>query len=104
MIRRVLVLLASVVLCFIDASFASAMDWGPSSLRLSEGMTEQQAIAALGYQPSRAEVTTCGRDTTSGEWDCRVLTFGNRRNNLVVYERREDESWIVNSWRVFPDL
>jgi hypothetical protein len=96
-------LLTCGALCLFGASPANAMDWGPSSLRLSEGMTERQAVAAIGYLPSRAEVTTCGGDTVSGEWNCRILTFGNGQSNLIVFERRDDEIWIVNSWKVHPE-
>jgi hypothetical protein len=77
---------------------------GAFSLRLSEGMTEQQAITAVGYQPNRAEQQTCGRASTTGEWDCRILTYGDRHSNLVIMERRSDESWVVNNWNVYPEF
>jgi hypothetical protein len=62
-------------------------------------MTEEQAIKAVGSWPDKVELKTCGSDTTSGEWNCRILTFGDRSNNLTVFERLENE-WIVNSWTV----
>jgi hypothetical protein len=101
MIWRIGALLAGATLCLVGApSLASAEDWGPYSLRLSEGMTEQQAINTVGYLPNRAEQDTCGGNTTSGEWSCRILTFGDRRNNLTIWERREGEVWLVNNWNV----
>jgi hypothetical protein len=105
MIRRVSAILAGAMLCFVGVpTLASEIDWGRVSLQLSEGMTEQQLITAVGYSPNRAELRTCGGDTASGEWDCRILTFGNRHSNLTVFERREDLSWLINSWRVHPDV
>jgi hypothetical protein len=81
---------------------ASRFDWGPYSLRLAEDMTEQAAISAIGYQPNKVERKTCGADTSGGEWECRILTFGNNRSSLTVFERRSDELWVVNSWMVDP--
>jgi hypothetical protein len=81
---------------------AATWDWGPSSLRLSEGMTERETISVIGYLPSKAELSTCGGDTKSGEWDCRILTFGTDANGLIVYEARSDGGWLVNNWTVYP--
>ena len=105
MIRR-LFHLASVALCIVTApSFASEMDWGPSSLRLTQDMTEQQAVDAVGYRPNKAELTTCGTEASSGPWTCRILTFGNRRKNLTVFQRDAGDDtigrlWVVNHWVV----
>jgi hypothetical protein len=68
-------------------------------------MTEQSAINAVGYQPSKAEQQTCGTEAKSGPWTCRILTFGNSYNNLTVFERDEGDStighlWVVNHWLV----
>jgi hypothetical protein len=105
MTRRTIAFFACIVLCWISApSLAAATDWGPFSLRLSEGMTEQQAINAVGYQPNRAEVEICGANSKKGPWDCRVLTYGDRHNNLTILEQRSGDSWVVNGWRVFPEF
>jgi hypothetical protein len=103
MARRTIAFFACMTLCWISVpSPAAATDWGPFSLRLSEGMTEQDAIAAIGYQPNMVESETCGTNSKRGAWDCRVLTYGNRQNNLTILERRSGGSWVVNSWSMFP--
>lgn len=105
MTRRTIAFFACTILCLIGfPSYAAAMDWGPFSLRLSEGMTEEQAINAVGYQPNMAELRTCGTASAKGAWQCRVLTFGNQHSNLTILERRSDEAWLVNSWTVFPQF
>jgi hypothetical protein len=107
MTRRTIAVFACVILSWISApAFArpARTDWGPFSLRLSEGMTEQQAIKAIGYGPNRAELSTCGADTADGEWNCRIITFGDQYSNLTIYERSSDEGWIVTSWRVHPEF
>jgi len=103
--RLVVIILAGAILCLVGSpSFArpkKAMDWGPSSHRLSEGMTEQQAIGAIGFSPNKDEQTTCGTQAASGPWTCRILTFGDSYNNLTVFERDDgDQSWVVNHWVV----
>jgi hypothetical protein len=107
--RIVATLLSAAMLCSsIGASSATSrrgMDWGPSSLRLSEGMTEQEAITAVGYPPNKAEQQTCGTEAASGPWTCRILTFGNSYSNLTVVERDEGDAtighfWVVNHWVV----
>ena len=89
-------------MCASPVEAASDIDWGRFSLRLSEDMTEQQAISAVGYKPNKAELTTCGAESRDGPWQCRILTFGNNYSSLVVYERRSGELWVVNNWIVLP--
>jgi hypothetical protein len=84
------------------AATRERFNWGPFSLRLSDGMAEPEAINAIGYQPNKAERTTCGTESSNGEWQCRILTYGNDDSNLVVFERSSDEGWVVNSWSVYP--
>ncbi len=57
---------------------------GQASLRLKAGMTEKEAIAAIGWQPDSAEVRTCGGETER-PWQCRILEFGPLGNQLRVY-------------------
>jgi hypothetical protein len=47
MADRVLAFLGAATLCALSTASASAMDWGPFSLQLSDGITEQQAINAI---------------------------------------------------------
>jgi hypothetical protein len=111
MIRLIGAFLAGAMLCLIgNPTFArgsKAFDWGPSSLRLSEDMTEQQAINAVGYSPNKAELSTCGTESARGPWKCRVLTFGESYNNLTVFERDDGDDtigrlWVVNHWVLVP--
>jgi hypothetical protein len=100
--KRSAAFLACMTLCLANnATQAIAADWGPFSLLLSEGMTEKQVIETIGSPPNKAELQTCGSDTASGEWTCRIITYKDRRSSLVIFERRlDDDVWVVNSWRV----
>src|ERR1700676_1617952 len=80
----------------LEADARERFDWGPFSLRLSEGMTELDAINVIGHRPNKAELTTCGTESTDGAWECRILTYRNDNSSLVVFERRLDDGWIVN--------
>jgi len=103
--RRAIAFFTCIILSLIGiSSHAAATDWGAFSLRLSEEMTEQQVMNALGHQPNMTTVETCGTRSVRGAWQCRVLTFGDRHSNLTVLERRSNEVWIVNSWSVFPQF
>ena len=93
-------LTAGMLLVVSTADARNRMDWGPASLRLVPGMTEEEAIKAVGHWPNKAEVKTCGGDTSSGEWTCRILTFGDSYNSLRIYEQL-DGQWIVDSWSVY---
>ncbi len=78
-------------------------DWRPFSLRLQQGMSEQQAIAAIGYLPDSASVTTCGpREKPKEMWQCRLLKYGDIHSNytLTIYEAKIGDAWHVNSWIV----
>jgi hypothetical protein len=100
--RQSAAFLVCMTLCLADnATHAIAADWGRFSLLLSEGMTEKQVIEAIGSPPNMAELQTCGSDTASGEWTCRIITYKDRRSILEIFERRSDDDlWVVNSWRV----
>jgi len=91
------ILLATLVL----GACETLSDWGPASLRLQQGMTESQAIAAIGSGPNRAEVRTCG-NSTGNPWTCRVLYYGSAPHTLSVYfGQGVDGAWIVNNWNVY---
>jgi hypothetical protein len=76
-----------------------APDLGPASLRLEQGMTEPQAIAAVGAQPDRAEVRTCGTTSGNPPWTCRLLYFSSYPHTLsVFFSESVDGTWLTNSW------
>jgi hypothetical protein len=77
-------------------------DWGCLSMRVQDGMTEQEVMNAMGYRPNKVEMDTCG-SRTSHSWSCKVYTFGGSYSQIVVWFQRADEGyWIVNSWSVIP--
>ena len=76
-----------------------AFDAGQASLQLKVGMTENAAIAAIGWQPSSAEVSTCGGETGS-PWQCKTLRFGYLGNQLSVTIDMEASPPVVNDWHV----
>ena len=45
----------------MTSTAAYASEWGSRSLRLSDDMTEQQAINAVGYSLSSVDLGTCGQ-------------------------------------------
>jgi hypothetical protein len=95
-----ILLIATVVL---SACASRPSDWRPFSLRLQEGMTESQAIAAIGYAPNTTEVVTCG-GTRGAAWECRMLYFDSsgidQQHPLIVYEANHNGVWRVDSWNV----
>jgi hypothetical protein len=79
---------------------ATFFDPGAASLRLRQGMTESEAIAAVGRPPTSAEVRVCGG--SSSPWNCRILTFKafDQIHELTVFEAKSDGEWRVDSWSV----
>ena len=66
-------------------------------------MTEPQLIEAIGREPDRVEMQTCGR-ATPNPWQCKVLTFfgGAIGNNLRVNMNAiPNSNSTVNSWQVY---
>ncbi len=97
-------LLIFLIVMAIAASSACASrpsDWRSVSLRLQQGMNEDQAIAAIGHPPDSAEVVTCGVDRGSA-WQCRRLSFNSSgadaQHALIVYEANYGGVWRVDSW------
>jgi hypothetical protein len=62
-------------------------DWGLLSARLSPRMTERQVMEAIGYRPNKVELQTCGSDTPTGPWQCKLFTFGNLYSHSKVLRR-----------------
>jgi hypothetical protein len=76
----------------------SVFDPDAASLRLLQGMTEKEAVAAVGQPPTSANVTVCGGQNSP--WNCRMLNFKASDNihELVVYEAQSAGKWRVSSW------
>ncbi len=91
-------LLATVAM---SACASRPSDWRPFGLRLQQGMSESQVIAAIGYAPDRAEVVTCDAER-GGAWECRRLSFDSpgfeQHHPLIVYEANQGGVWRVDSW------
>jgi hypothetical protein len=98
--KKTAILLAATLM---TSTAAYASEWGSPSLRLSDDMTEQQAINAVGYSPSSVDLGTCGQRSAHGTWTCKKLMFGDYYDGLyVLLQRRTDGLWEVNSWGVLP--
>lgn len=99
-IFRIAAALASTIL---SACASRPSDWRPLSLHLREGMTESQAIAAIGYPPNTTEVVNCGA-SRGPAWDCRMLYFDSsavdQQHSLIVYEANHSGTWRVDSWNI----
>ena len=90
---------------FAAAPNAVAQQFNPGSLslRLNQGMTEQQVEGALGYKPNSAQLTTCGGNTPR-PWQCLIWTFGSSMQNLTVLFENVSGIWMVSSWTVWDPL
>jgi hypothetical protein len=62
-------------------------------------MTEDEALAAIGFQPDSAEIQTCGTETHTS-WTCRIIAYDGT-HHLRIFEAYVDDVWLVNSWAVF---
>jgi len=74
---------------------APTFNAGQASLRLRVGMTEQEAINAIGWQPTSAEQSTRGAGLGK-PWNCRVLTFGSNFGNVLTIHQASFRETIKN--------
>jgi len=92
-----------VALVAATASSAQQVNWGAKSALLDLGMTEQQVMKAVGYAPNKTEMETCGQQTKTGAWKCKIHTYGLQLNYLKVYfSQTGDGMWRATSWNVYP--
>lgn len=97
---RTLLILSAITVALSACGPVRPIDWRPYSLRLAQGMTERQAISAIGYQPDRAQVTTCAAGTNDA-WRCRILSFDSvNLHELTLYESDISGEWRLSSWSV----
>lgn len=76
-------------------------DWRRYSLRLQDGMTEEQAIAAIGYSPDSVNLNVCGAPSNS---QCRILSYDSTGQGLdwhplTVWESSRNGKWTIIAWR-----
>lgn len=96
------------VVALVAATASSAQqqqqpNWGAKSALLDLGMTEQEVMKKIGYAPNKVEMQTCGQQTTTGAWKCKVHTYGLTFNHLTVYfSQTDDGMWRAASWNVYP--
>jgi hypothetical protein len=102
MYRRLVGAFIACICVFGWTATGYSYDWGPFSLRLRQGMTEQEAINAIGYLPNKVEQKTCGSNSSGGAWSCRILAYSDFRGSLRVYEQHNGDLWVVNGWDVYP--
>lgn len=78
------------------------IDYKSWTLRLKENMTEQEVSTALGSQPSKVELGTCGQQLGK-PWSCKTWEYGLPLNHLTImfYRSNDDGLWRVNSWSVY---
>lgn len=62
------------------------------SKRLQQGMTEAQ-VAEM-REPDRISMETCGQNSRTGAWQCKIYHYG---SFLVAFSAARG-SWVVNSW------
>jgi hypothetical protein len=101
MIPRVVLAIFVMLPLWLSSALAQRVDMGVLTSRLNDDMTEQQVIQALGWRPNTTEQQTCGNQSSTGSWNCRVLRFigGGSGNTLtVLFARNKENVWIVNSW------
>jgi hypothetical protein len=79
----------------------SRADLGALSARLNPGMTEQQVIDAIGYAPNSVSLQTCGMDSKTGPWTCKVYMYGPgyKYSSIAVLFQLTSGQWVVVSWR-----
>lgn len=77
-------------------------DAGVASTKLRIGMTEEEAISAIGWDPSASEMSTCG-GAVGQPFSCKADTFGWPGDTLYVLLGQDDGNfgiWRVGRWMV----
>jgi|RhiMetdeSRZDD1v2_1073273.scaffolds.fasta_scaffold116728_6 hypothetical protein len=92
-------LLSLQVLGCTAAEPQEAPDYGRLSLRLRQGMSEQDVINALGQPNNSSLSTACGRDVGT-PFTCKIWVYGHFAMNSVVIYFGENPagSWFVMAW------
>ena len=74
---------------------------GEQSLKLRQGMTQDQVSAALGYLPSGSEMKTCGNNTRQ-PFTCQVLRYGWPKWGILVImsQKGTGNQYVVSHWLV----
>lgn len=86
-------LLAS--LLTVDA-WAQNIDWGQKSRSLDIRMSEDVVMKTLGQSPNQVSAGPCNVGPI-----CKIHTYGNRNNQLIVRFVNVDGKWVSGSWDVF---
>lgn len=84
-------------LCVI--AIGGCVGFQSASKKLSPGLTEQEVIQRVGAEPNRTELRTCGANSSSGSWQCKIYVYGYGADLLYIYfSSTADGIWRVNNW------
>ncbi len=72
---------------------------GALSLRLEQGMSEDEVKRLQPFSPYAANLQTCGQHAQSGAWTCKIWEYSDGTNSLEITFSQDDRGgWLVNDW------
>ena len=95
-------LVVTALLLAIGAAPAAAQfDTGGMTVRLKPGMTVDQTILALGYQPTSTTETTC-LPPDGQSFPCRIWSYTTQLQELQIFFRYNEQrqQWLIYGWRL----
>ena len=78
-------------------------DYGSMTSRLKKDMSEAEVSSAIGSNPDKADVVTCG-DQTANPWQCKTWIYEGdraRKTLRVIFYQPDRSEWRVASWQVY---
>ena len=100
--------LAVLAACLLAASDitveAQLVDWGSKSTLLEIRMSIAAVTSVIGYSPNKVEMKTCGSETKTGSWPCKIFTFGSSQNYLVVRFYEDNATRHLSVQQALPKL
>lgn len=76
---------------------------GALSLRLEQGMSEDEVERLQPFSPYAASLQTCGQQSQSGAWTCKIWEYSDGTNSLeITFSQDSKGGWLVNDWSSNP--
>ncbi len=75
--------------------YATQVEADALSRKLDIGIPEADVYRLAGRAPDRVAVSSCGKDTKDGAWQCKIVSF----KFLHIYFARVDGVWRVTAWQ-----
>lgn len=100
--NRIVIATALIALTHTSAATAQCykQNFAILGAKLDQNIPEADVWKLAAFQPNNVSLTTCGQESKTGAWTCKIETWGAPGSGelSVFFRKNALDVWVVNSW------